>query len=51
MTDKAKEAKEAEEKEAHVDLIVMTKDDAKLKVHPSCVAAHQQKGWKEAETD
>jgi len=42
VEEKAAEEKAAEEK---TGLVTMTKDGAELAVDPSCVAAHEDKGW------
>lgn len=39
----AKQEDQAKQDNSH--LIVMTKDGAAIKVHPSCVADHQRLGW------
>lgn len=42
--------KKTESAEAHCDgLVRMTKDGETIDVHPSCVKAHEQSGWKVVE--
>ena len=43
-------ARPKKQTEAQDDLVAMTKDGEVIEVHPSCVKAHEQAGWKVVES-